>query len=309
MKIYPATGLVDIQMPRGRYLFWHDVSPFNTQTLRYIIDHRHRALFMLRRAKVPMSTKFITPKDIAENHGKLDKLNYPVNLVGPGYLSQALFNVQDKAQLLEAAVEPLKVYPFILAEPFDPKLRCYSALVFYGKVIALLELTTPKIYGDGISSIENLINQKMYEREKLAENAAYGPIIDIPDTLELLDNKNIPPSTVLKKEEPLQMNYYTKPMYGGETKAIAVNRIHKQTVKTIQYIAHFASFNFATVDFSCYELNQPVDGKNGYFTNIMLDPDISVFEYPMEGQSPPVARTLIKRIISAHRWPTSSLIG
>jgi len=310
VKSYPDFAILEIKLGGKHYKFCHDVTPFNQVSVRSVLSDKFKVVFMLKRALSPTPSLCVTAKKLAEQSAMIDQLIYPLSIFPPNAIAHRgdiQIDIKNKEDLYQHFQILLKTYQVLVVEPFRPAFNSYRAIIFYGKIIALLELSPPQLTGNGVNTILQLIKIKNKDRIKLMEYSNHGLVDSHPHFLEQLEKLKLTLDTVLDQSASIVVGHHKIPYLGGETKAIAVKSLNKRTIKHIKHIAHFAGLKFAAIDFACEQPHLPINGKNGHITNIILDPDISIFEYPLKGEGVQVARTLIKKLIRSSRWPFSRL--
>lgn len=306
VNIVEEFSIIEIKLGQHSYPFQHDITPFNAQSSGGVVVNQQRAIHMLRRAGAPVKSQILTPENLKQVTESLNNDIYPVSII-PAPIFQTKYDtlndVKNRHDLTKACHESFEEQPYVILEPYREKYKRYRALYFYGTIIALLELSRPTVTGDGINTLETLIQKKNGHREKLT-GQAYVSLI--PKDKNILFNLHGEPwslDSIIHSGRDFVVGYHHSPDRGGETQLVPVKLINKRTLKYLKDCAKFSGLNFVALEFTCRALESSLGSMNGYITNMIPDPDISIFQYPTQGNTIDIADILLSRILRHAKSP------
>lgn len=188
----------------------------------------------------------------------------------------------------------------MVVEPYYPHLRSYSALIFFGRVMGVLERSSAQVVGDGRSTIRQLIEQQNAHRLQQQTHMTAMPI-DIDD-LELnkrLAEQGLAIDDTPKNQQTVTLTYTASLGRGGSVKPVFINSVPASNKKIMVKALTVLGLAFASVDVLCHDVTKPFKKQQYYIINVCDRPDITAFEAMT---TPYFSRQVIQKIIHRHPW-------
>lgn len=164
-----------------------------------------------------------------------------------------------------------------------------------GKVIAALLRQTPRVVGDGVSSIKELIRQENEARKKLV-----FPYISYPQlTSNIIASEFIESNAVPAEKEVVEFSRATMIRNGCSVYEIA-NKIHQSYIEEIERFAPTLDTSFFVVDYLVNDYTKPTDSSNHWFLEFNSTPSIRLCHGCRDGAMldiVPVLADLIEEVL------------
>lgn len=266
-----------------------------------IVHKKHEAKKYFVEANVP------TPKGISfvremDNHDiieRIQSLHYPL-VVKPelGSLGKGVTtNIQNEEELLSAINNVKDTFQdydqYIVEEHFEGEE--YRVYVVGDEVVAATKRVPANVVGDGVSTIEQLVEKKNAERK---ENPYLNrKLLKLDNTvIRYLEQHNLTVLDIPEKGEKIRLKGQANISAGGDpidaTDAIS-NEIKEISIAAVNAVPNLIH---AGVDII-------TNGKEHVVIEVNATADIAMHVFPMEGR----ARNIVKRIIDFYFPETSDL--
>ncbi|MDF1796646.1 MAG: UDP-N-acetylmuramyl peptide synthase [Coxiellaceae bacterium] len=304
-KVLDFTYLDTIQIKFGKhsYFFRGGSTPFNNGSSIDLSKNKFCMNKMLEHAGVPVPKAIgLTREEFKKGKFSFEGLQYPV-VAKPtqdtGLGQDVLCNIKDKKTLLAYLEKSFKRHKVMSIEEFHGGLTCYRVLVFYGKVIGVVERKSANVTGDGKLNIQQLIDQaNVIRSEKKSETTMQLIAVD-QEVKICLDEQNITLDTVPEDGQEVMLCYTANSSRGGSIRSLGT-MICKHNAELAAYAAKTLGLNYTGFDLVCEDITKPIGKTRGVFIEANHNPDITIHERPLEGRPTPVTRKLISKLIRRH---------
>jgi len=154
-----------VVLGKHRYHFRGGFTPYNNVASVSIGANKYCTNKVLESEGIPVpKASGVTSEQFLENKWNIDELQYPVvakPAVGSACGHNVVCNLKDKVALIDYIKRNIKDNESISIEEYQAGLRSYRVLVFYGKVIGVVERIPVQVVGDGEQTIRKLIKEKI----------------------------------------------------------------------------------------------------------------------------------------------------
>lgn len=275
--IYPTNSKVDLSIIRNKVNTEKHLKKFGINTPDSKIYNSKDKLVAKRETfKNGDRAMVIKPLNLSLGRGvvtnvKQDRFEYNWDL------SRKLINYEDNDVIVQNFVKGFEV----------------RATIMEGNLVSLIARIPPYIVGDGISSINDLIDSKNIDRE----NCNYLKTMLIkksPNILEYLSSQSKSLDSIPDEGEYILLNSVSNTSYGGET--INITNLVSDEIKDVALnaVAAIPDLYTAGVDIMIKSFN---DSKP-YVIEINTFPFIMLALYPTYGKSVNPAKHYLHSIIS-----------
>ena len=302
----------EVMLGNRRYFFRGGETPYNAGSSISVAINKYCMNNILSDAGFPVPKAVaIHCTDFKEEKIKaiMEDLSFPLvvkPMIGTSMGTDVICNITNINQLQKMMAKRFKSHYFLSLEEFHPNLNSYRVLVFYNKVIGVVQRFSARIVGDGIHSIKELIVLTNKERMKLKDKVSLGPIKVDDECLIRLDELNLTQDMVPMLNETIVLCYTCNSSRGGTMKSLG-KMICKENARLLCQAAKVLNLNIVGFDVVCEDICIPIEDSPGVIIEANHNPDISIHEHPMFGTPNIVSRRIMKRIIWRH--PLSYLIA
>ena len=296
----------EVKFGQQRYFFRGGNTPFNTESSRGIADNKYCTNKLLEVAGFPIPKFDAIHKDLfkAEKIESLvEHLKFPLvvkPMIGTMAGNGVLCNIKNMTQLKASMKKGYQHHDFLSVEEFHGGLSSYRVLIFYNKVIAILQRFPAHVVGDGIHSIKELITNENSVRQEMRESPTFGFInmneVEISIRLKELD---MTLDSIPKDEERITLCYTCNSGRGGTVKSLGT-MICKENSKLLCRAAKVLGLNLVGFDVQCEDILIPFERSGGVIIEANSNPDVSIHEYPTTGVKNQVSAKIIKRLLLKH---------
>lgn len=200
-----------------------------------------------------------------------------VDVTTPDQLSTAIKAATFNAQL-----------PIIQKQFFGEEIRL---TVLKGTVKSVILRRTPRIVGDGLSSVAELILAENKEREALHFNLLSYPLLDE----KLLPADVLQDTRILEKNEVYELSKTTMIKYGASFYGIAKN-VHPSYVEIAEELAQSLNPAMLVVDMMVSDFTAPARDENYTFLEFNTAPAPAIYSSLRGGDSPDIVDEIINMI-------------
>jgi D-alanine-D-alanine ligase-like ATP-grasp enzyme len=300
----PKTHTMRIDLGKQCFLFSVGYSPFNCASAAEYASHKFFANRALERAGLPVPRVMLVARDHYNKHGiSLGDLSFPVvikpnrNIYGGG--RGVVCNIQNQEVLIQAMSELFKQVDSLTIEEFHANYNAYRVLVFYNQVIGVVERTPAQIVGDGVHTIEMLIQQQNVIRKLQAEYVTMGPIAMDAELNIRLNELGLKLDSIPGRCEVVRLCYGCNSTRGGTMRSLG-RAICKENERLICSAAGALHLNLVGFDVLCKDIMVPIRQSGGVIIEANVNPDITIHESPLSGQPMAVSKTIVKKLAKQH---------
>ena len=247
--------------------------------------------------KILIDAKISTPKAVffydckpsnAQIEKKLKKLKYPIIIKQlEGSNSKDLYpNVQTVPAAVKKVKTELAKNCRLMAQQmvFGNE---YRLLVLDDKVIGALQMCPPAVYGDGVSTIEQLIRE--------ANKYLKKPVAIDEDLKNVLKEQKYSIKSVPAKGERVRVKFYSSLASGGET-VDATADVHKGFHKIGFEIAKACGKYLCGIDIICEDISKNPKNQKYFILEVNGRPDLTIHYSPDHGKTTDVVGEIIQFI-------------
>jgi len=166
-------------------------------------------------------------------------------------------------------------------------------VVLDGKIEAAILRQTPRVVGDGQSSIAELIKQENVSRANIKITHATYPSLDQFITSDVQNDQ-----TVLGVGEVLELGKGTMIRSGASIYDVTPN-VHESYVDVVTHLAHELGASFLIVDLIIADYKKPLTDTNYWFLEFNTAPALRLFYACRDGNHFDIMPHLIKMVDSA----------
>lgn len=255
--------------------------PFVSSTVRTISDKKHLAYELARSlgARTPW-TKLITEPEVSSLE-IASLLKHAPLVVKPNdsSLSKGLtINIGTREILLNAIAEALKISDNVLIqEQIKGQEIRFTAL--NGKLVAAILRETPRVIGDGKTTVRGLLHLENKSRNKIKVPFLTYPQLDKP----IIDLSAADLDYIPGNDEVVELSRSTM-IRGGASVYNVIDDIHESYKKTALTLATTLGHGFVVVDMFIEDFQQPQNGANYAFIEYNMSPVLKLFYSCRDGK-------------------------
>ncbi|MEX0660629.1 MAG: cyanophycin synthetase [Balneolaceae bacterium] len=165
----------------------------------------------------------------------------------------------------------------------------YRLLVINHKVVAVAKRTPAHIKGDGLSTIQQLIDVvNQDECRGDCHDSALTKIRIGTTAKSILDQKGYTLDSVLMKGEVLYLDHAANLSKGGTAEDIT-DQVHPKVIKMAERISHGIGLDICGIDVIAPTLDQPMETTRGVVLEVNAAPGFRMHLSPSKGESRNVA--------------------
>ncbi|MCX6761705.1 MAG: hypothetical protein NTY33_02570 [Candidatus Moranbacteria bacterium] len=264
--------------------------------------HKDLTYTLLRRRFLPTpETVFFFRKnfEIADATTKLFSLKYPIIIKdSSGSNSQGIFPyIKTPEEAVAILTEEISNFRSLIAQEmiFGKE---YRVLMLDNRVIGALEMIPPRVFGDGVSTIKKLIEEKQTSTHRKT------PIDSVLE--KILKEQGFSLEHILNAGEIASIKKSSSLAEGGETRDVT-ELVNKKIVSICAKATDAIGDYLAGIDIICEDIS--IDPKEQIFGILEINgkPDIYIHYNPTFGKSRNVIKDIINFILKLSTTQKSNL--
>ncbi|MBI5037102.1 MAG: hypothetical protein HZC01_00115 [Candidatus Kerfeldbacteria bacterium] len=261
---------VDITYRNTTIRFYYAMNSLNDSVAASLSQNKSGTNALLRRARLPVFDQAWfsrhTRKSIKDY---IKKIHYPV-VVKPASGLQGhgiTVNVRDEQTLTFAIDHAFEYGQRVIIEKYYPGTD-YRVLICQDKVLALTHRLPAQVIGDGIHTIEELINHanEILPKKILLDQEIKNRLREHDATLH----------TILEPGQQVVLRYRANAALGGTTINIDPKQAHPDNLRACIKAVHTVGLKLAGVDFMTTDITQSYLKTKGGITEINHNPAIDI---------------------------------
>lgn len=276
-------------------------------------DNKYLTSLMLKDAGIPVP-ETIKTDNLDEIIGFHENINAAL-VIKPidSYLGKnSMVDISTKEEIISGFELAKEFSDFVLVQPFIKNANSYRFLVIDYKFVAAAELRPPRIIGNGLNSVKELIDILNNEPERMPgdKNKLSKVEIDIM-TERILKAKNLTLESILPAGEALVIKKTGNPRLGGTSENVTA-KVHPFNIFLAERAARVIGLNVAGVDILAESIETPINENGGVVLEVNAAPDFRMHINPAVGESINVAEHLINMLFpegTKTRVPLFSITG
>ncbi|EKD49312.1 MAG: cyanophycin synthase [uncultured bacterium] len=174
----------------------------------------------------------------------------------------------------------------------------YRLLVFNGKVIAALKRINARIFGDGKSTIEQLIEKENQNPKRgVKYQKPLQKIFIDEDTKEVLENQNMTLESIPKKDQAVKLKSRANQSLGGEIEE-CTDKVHPDYQKMVVDAAKALNLKLTGADVITTDITKPLKKTKGVVIEVNDAPGFQIHHFPTHGKPINVARIVLEYLFN-----------
>ena len=270
---------VTFTSPAGRSwqaLAAHISYPFNTKKIRTVSINKEKSYALASSIGVATPyTRLITKDDQlspSEAHELLGRFNRLIVKPAQASLSRGLtLDINSQAALNKAIAYARTISPRVLVQE-QVEGEEIRFTVIDGKVRAAILRRTPRVVGNGHSTIAQLIDAENADRQQLQTAHVTYPLL----TGDIIDPSLLTSSRVLGEDEILELNRATMIKNGCSVYDV-LGAVDPSYIAPIEQLAKVLGAKFVVVDMFLKDFTQPKADGNYWFIEFNTAPVLKMF--------------------------------
>ena len=298
------THLVRIELGRRHYFFHSGHTSFNNAADSEKASNKFDMNQQLSQANFPVPRAItLFREDMTQNGLNRIDLHFPVvikptiNTEGGG--KDVTCNINSIEQLSAIARRLFESHNQLSIEEFLRYPKAYRVLIFFNKVIGVVERIPAHVTGDGIHSIEQLINKDNEIRKTQAQAVSMGAITVDDECHIKLKELNLTLDSIPQKDQQITLCYGCNSSRGGTMTSLK-DAICRDNADLLCSAAEELNLNIVGFDVICHDMMSPISDTGGAIIEANVNPDTTIHEHPLAGIPRPVNRIIMKKIIQQH---------
>lgn len=172
----------------------------------------------------------------------------------------------------------------------------YRFLVINYKVVAVAERTSAFIVGNGVATIQQLIEQINADPRRGHGHANLLTRIEIDEvTLNVLKDSQLTPESILPAGQ-MQFLKYTANISSGGTASDLTDKVHKNNMAMAERIARLVNMDICGIDIIAKDIKKPLTAENGSVLEVNASPGLRMHLSPYNGKSRNVAANILNML-------------
>lgn len=200
-------------------------------------------------------------------------------------------NIKNKKELKRAIKKALDFSPIFLIEEFIPNTYVHRGTVINFDYVACVKQIPANITGDGISTIEDLIDKKNNDSARI-KNPVHHEIVKNRALEKTLKRKGYNLSTIIKKGEFLFLQENDFLRLGGDLIEVTP-QTHPDNIQLFSDIAKALDIKVTGIDFLIKDISKSWKNQPCAILELNSLPSIELHHYPLKGKPNNIAKPLI----------------
>lgn len=194
-------------------------------------------------------------------------------------------DIRSKEQLEEAAL----TYSgkFIAQQMVTGKE--YRLLMYKGRLLGALHMVPPHVVGDGVHTVQALINTTNLRKEK--------KIKITPGVLITLEKSGYTLESVLPLGDTLVLQKNSRLSEGG-TSRDCTSEVHPDFIDLAWNAVKATNLGLGGIDLICSDISKSPQSQSPAFLEVNTYPDLTIHYFPTDGIPQPVAKHILADIFS-----------
>lgn len=209
-------------------------------------------------------------------------------------------NICSEDKIRVAFTEARKYSKKVIVERFVCG-KDYRVLVVGEKVCAVAERRPPRVTGDGISTIAQLVEYENANPLRGEDHEKPLTLIKFDDiSLNYLKTQGYSPDTILKPGQTVNLRQNGNISTGGTAKN-CTREIHPKNAQYALAAAKAMGLDIAGIDFSAQDISIPIDNNRGAIIEVNAAPGLRMHIHPSEGEPVNVADAILDMMYPSNK--------
>lgn len=220
-------------------------------------------------------------------------------------------NLNTEDEIKEAVRQASKYSNGIMVENYIGG-RDFRVLVVGNKVVAVSERLPARVIGDGIHTINELVDMVNLDESRGADHEKPLTKIKLDDvSIHLLQKNNLTINSIPDKGQIVNLRTNGNLSTGG-TAIDYTDKIHSENAELAVLAANSIGIDIAGIDFVTDDITQSILDTGGAIVEVNTAPGIRMHIYPSEGKSRDVAKNIVDHLfpnMEDYQFPLVSVTG
>jgi cyanophycin synthetase len=251
---------------------------------------------LLRTIGVPVPWGRVA-NDAEDAWAAAQEIGLPV-VIKPQYGNQGrgvATNLQTREQVVTAFNAASEQGSYIIVEKYAPG-DDYRLLVVGNKLVAAAKREPAHVIGDGVSTIEQLVevvNRDPRRSDGHATSLSKIPLDSV--SLAVLDSQGYTPQSVPRAGERVLIRRNANLSTGG-TAADVTDEVHPEVAARAVEAARMVGLDVAGVDVVAQDISRPLEEQGGVIVEVNAGPGLRMHLEPSSGQGRPVGEAIVESL-------------
>ena len=172
----------------------------------------------------------------------------------------------------------------------------YRFLLINYKLVAISKRLPAMVIGDGISSVQKLIDNINKDPNRGVSHEKILTRITVDEnTMDILKRKNLTPDSILPEGQNLFLKD-TANISSGGTATDVTDNVHPHNIALVERIARLSGLNICGLDIIATDITSPITEDTGALLEINASPGLRMHLCPSEGTKRNVAAPIIEML-------------
>jgi cyanophycin synthetase len=306
------TSLVIFGQGCNQKKIWAAVSSQTSAIAVDLVANKQLTRELLSYHFIPMA-EGLTISNLAQLEMAIDRLQFPLVIkpLNANHGRGVTTNIRNKEKSLIAFTLAKQISDEVIVERFIQG-EDYRFLLINYEVVAVAKRTPAMVRGDGIHTIQELIDEanKDPRRGVAHENVLTSIEVD-QTTLGILEEKKLTLQSILPQEKILYLKH-TANLSSGGTATDVTKQVHPQNIELAQRVAQILNLDVCGIDIIAEDIKFPLGNKNGAVIEVNAGPGLRMHISPNHGESRNVGTPFIDMLYppgSPVRIPVVAVTG
>lgn len=298
-ELYPESEILVLHKGAQTEFFWSMHNSLNSAVSAQLSNNKFFTNSLLGQAGIPVPNGVSIGRTSRHLIASVDEqLRYPLvaKPLKDTYGGSDVYVDIRSADELDSLLDRLfQKYERILIEDYYPGRQDYRLLVLDGVLIAATRRVPAYVIGDGVHSVQALIDKKNEDRQRLAF-VKMGAIPVNDSTHRILEEQGVTLDAVLAEGQKCQLGYAANAGQGGEFYDVT-DEVHPDNAALVVRAAEVLGLRIAGFDVLAQDISQPIrSAEEGVIIEANEYPGITCHSYPNKGESRPVERLVLEAL-------------
>ncbi len=304
---HPEINALEIVLGKHHYYFSRSKTHLNTGAHVFAAKNKAIAHRLLKLHHLPVPNSVAFSRQIwLENKWQplIHELSFPL-VIKPVQNTTRGFrvlcnirNIDDLSMYLKKFFED---FSEVQVEEFYQHGNEYRVTLYKDKVLGVVQRFGASVIGDGLHTIEELIQIKNKERLLLKDKLTISPLIYDIEYENCLKEQGLCLSDIPAIDRFVKLCYTVNTGRGGDV--ISRGRsIHPDNVKMLSQALDALGLEYAGIDVICSDINQPFQTGGWMIIELNYNPDTTIHEAPPVGERSPLIKKILRKLIYRHPW-------
>ena len=293
VRCFKNSSLVILGQGCNQKKIWATVSSQTSSIAVEIASNKELTKSLLEANFIPVP-KGITVKNLEELDKAITNMGFPLVLkpLNGNHGRGVLTHITTKEKAIIGFEIAKKISESVIVERLI-KGEDYRLLVVNYKMVAAAKRTPAQIIGNGIYTIQELIEHVNKDPKRGLDHENMLTRITVDDaTLSILMEQNLSLDSILPPGEALYLKG-TANLSAGGTACDVTDLVHPDTIHMAERIARLVQLDICGIDIIAQTISEPINQKNGAIIEVNAGPGLRMHLDPSEGKKRNVASAII----------------